>query len=202
MCSTSAYGPSPRARGRRDRCPRRARARGPIPASTGETRPLPWTHRASPAHPREHGGDREAGREGVPVYGPSPRARGRLRLDSTGERAQGPIPASTGETSGSAPATRRCGAHPREHGGDCRPEGSVLSDKGPSPRARGRLTVRLMGGLLRGPIPASTGETLQSRLQRGRCWAHPREHGGDSCGALASASHGGPSPRARGRRLR
>ena len=74
--------------------------------------------------------------------------------------------------------------------------------EGPSPHARGRLVRCRQRARRQGTIPARAGETAPTpnRARTGR--DHPRTRGGDPSRRKRSCGRSGPSPHARGRRVR
>ena len=95
---------------------------------------------------------------------------------------------------------RSTGRSPRARG---RHRGVQVLDPwyGRSPRARGRRLVRGAREGLRGPIPASAGETRTPTCRRSATGADPRERGGDVVYRPRVDPTTGRSPRARGRPL-
>ena len=69
---------------------------------------------------------------------------------------------------------------------------------GPSPRARGSLTVVDRPRVNAGSIPAGAGEPSIPRMRRTLARVHPRGRGGADTYAEFKAALAGPSPRARG----
>ncbi len=132
---------------------------GPIPAGTGET----WIHSStgslSGAYPRRHGGNMR----GHPIYAPleglSPQARGKPSNMVVTPGNSGPIPAGTGETVFLCFLFFVLRAYPRRHGGNSTILRIDAELSGLSPQARGKLIRLHVLKIIRGPIPAGTGET-------------------------------------------
>ncbi len=194
-------GPSPRVRGKpRRRSPAGASGRS-IPASAGETmwRCSFWI--ASTVHPRECGGNCGALVCAVVIWGPSPRVRGKQLLAPVGIESGRSIPASAGETAAHTARQSAASVHPRECGGNRRAARCPPPGPGPSPRVRGKRRIcrrKPSGG---GSIPASAGETRESRVIASPERVHPRECGGNFRKMRRVHYDVGPSPRVRGKQL-
>ena len=188
-------GPSPRARGKLTfLLPHRTR-RGTIPAGAGETGDCARGGRGGGDHPRGRGGNIGKGSCCLAHWGPSPRARGKLRRRTKPHTCLGTIPAGAGETA------RLCGQwdHPRGRGGNALRARCNWSKGGPSPRARGKLISyrRSVGDV--GTIPAGAGETGRRAEESREAGDHPRGRGGNAPARRCPAQTWGPSPRARGK---
>ena len=134
------------------------------------------------------------------TWGPSPRARGRHEPPRLRQALKRSIPAGAGETQRVAHFPQLVGVHPRGRGGD---RGGFVHhgcSPGPSPRARGRLSVPRYPGNADGSIPAVAGETTRAPAPVVLRRVHPRGRGGDSAMNDTAMARAGPSPRARGRR--
>ena len=189
MASMST-GSSPRVRGRQgfrwgDQC----RA-GLIPACAGQTarrRAFPGWCRA---HPRVCGADKPGCKAGQSPSGSSPRVRGRRCRQLVLADRGGLIPACAGQTAKPPPHKRGLMTHPRVCGADGRdlPEGR--SDRGSSPRVRGRRSSLIRLSPAWGLIPACAGQTGALVTGGAHAGAHPRvcgadcEHGGCSSGVF------------------
>ena len=90
--------------------------------------------------------------------------------------------------------------HPRERGGSSETSQMWSIVKGPSPRARGKLTRVDLAGNYEGSIPASAGEAARQADRRCISRVHPRERGGSLQLKYTKKRDKGPSPRARGKR--
>ena len=113
----------------------------------------------------------------------------------------GPIPAGTGETCFGGASINLIRAYPRRHGGNAYPPAHKRYCSGLSPQARGKQPSS-MGQLqdLR-PIPAGTGETLDTFVYGIAIGAYPRRHGGNFPLADLPGRTVGLSPQARGKRV-
>ena len=154
-------GLSPRARGKRRQTSRAAVRLGPIPASAGETVASDKLIRGIGAYPRERGGNPRIGVAKPAPKGLSPRARGKHNFNPRARPCDGPIPASAGETFIIALRIGCVWAYPRERGGNFETGRKSAPIAGLSPRARGKPNVPSWCSLLKGPIPASAGETIR-----------------------------------------
>ena len=150
-------------------------------------------------HPRSRGGNPAAVRSARPSVGPSPLARGKHALHGLQNRILGTIPARAGETLTGMLAAHRSRDHPRSRGGNNEQTTSFLSDKGPSPLARGKLFGSGAVTPRSGTIPARAGETSRRYRLRSRAQDHPRSRGGNTSSCAPSVSTKGPSPLARGK---
>ncbi len=212
-------GPSPRARGSRERSLAQGPRFGSIPASAGEPQRLRHPGVGRGVHPRERGGARASECAICAALGPSPRARGSQLGHRRGIELDGSIPASAGEPGRSMCRRTLHWVHPRERGGARSGARPAIACAGPSPRARGSLPLLRSKELRHGSIPASAGEPHQGEVYDGARGVHPRERGGaGSCrwrrlgrrGSIPASAgeprragpirnqHVGPSPRARG----
>ena len=132
-------GLSPLARGNpRKPLPNR-RARGPIPARTGQPAFACWNAMLWWAYPRSHGATALrfflAGRAG----GLSPLARGNQKLLGALAGLKGPIPARTGQPQSWRPRRPAKAAYPRSHGATFFSRAWQVERRGLSPLARGNL---------------------------------------------------------------
>ena len=153
--------------------------------------------------------------------GPSPRTRGKPVADVPELMRARSIPANAGKLCGQPQARQRrrsipanagearllrwrhrgAEVHPRERGGSIIWTPEPLSQPGPSPRTRGKLSNRCSPRCHSGSIPANAGEAALCDLLRLREKVHPRERGGSTCCRHAGARYVGPSPRTRGKRF-
>ncbi len=90
---------------------------GSIPACTGEPTGEPVPKWSKGVYPRMHGGTRGRKRPSWLQGGLSPHARGNLVLVEGEKKAEGSIPACTGEPGPPVRRTRPVGVYPRMHGG-------------------------------------------------------------------------------------
>ena len=131
--------------------------------------------------------------------GLSPRARGKLRLETRLFLATGPIPACAGETGQTFFFFFSWGAYPRVRGGNRGGKRRTRKGWGLSPRARGKLPRTCLSKPRRGPIPACAGETLFSPAAGTKSRAYPRVRGGNEDSDFVRRPAEGLSPRARGK---
>ncbi len=199
--ATAPLGLSPRVRGKPLDDPDEADGGGPIPASAGETEQILRTHLLPRAYPRECGGNAADSRGDIPVWGLSPRVRGKQQAAALVHPRRGPIPASAGETPWTAVSNALARAYPRECGGNREIHFWVGGLAGLSPRVRGKRKVAGKMSINLGPIPASAGETRAGSAPGCAFWAYPRECGGNQMKRLAIGLMGGLSPRVRGKRI-
>ena len=138
-------------------------------------------------------------RIGRPWLGLSPRVRGKPLVPAIYRAADGPIPASAGETWRKPTGFWLKRAYPRECGGNADGKMALEVEQGLSPRVRGKHVAARHGPIAPGPIPASAGETSSfvSRILTG--WAYPRECGGNQRLASVCRAQWGLSPRVRGK---
>ena len=198
----SGHGPSPRARGIRERGSRRDRSDGSIPASAGNPHSITSSIARTTVHPRERGESRGAADQFVLFGGPSPRARG-IPAGRGGPASRcGSIPASAGNPSTRPPAATARPVHPRERGESAPTAAPGTAFDGPSPRARGihDAAEAYTGDI--GSIPASAGNPRPQRWPARPHGVHPRERGESLQPVVPGQYNPGPSPRARGILLR
>ena len=125
------------------------------------------------------GGDCQLSSRMIGCQGPSPRGRGRRLRLLPSPIAVGTIPAWAGETMRLAIRASPKRDHPRVGGGDTNWSMSIWCLRGPSPRGRGRPSLRSQQGDNLGTIPAWAGETHQASRFQASCRDHPRVGGGD-----------------------
>ena len=192
-------GPSPRVRGKlQQSCHGHLLFRS-IPARAGETIARVCSVLEVPVHPRACGGNLIRRRTLIPVTGPSPRVRGKPKLEPGHRRRGRSIPARAGETSGCRRARGFPTVHPRACGGNKRATWAALLYEGPSPRVRGKLQQLPAERGIEGSIPARAGETAGARTPGSCCAVHPRACGGNSPETAVTTAMAGPSPRVRGK---
>ena len=197
----SAWGSSPRVRGKPCLSRTRSTSMGLIPACAGKTAWPPRAEGAETAHPRVCGENVSTRYGHVEAPGSSPRVRGKQELGDLPHGRVGLIPACAGKTGRSDHATTPPPAHPRvcgENGGDLlAPPGA----RGSSPRVRGKPPTAQRSAREGGLIPACAGKTGWRRGRRCGGWAHPRVCGENTrCGAAGPLVFGS-SPRVRGKRV-
>ena len=195
---STAYGPSPLARGTRLTDTPRPQSGRSIPARAGNTvRPTLPAHRRS-VHPRSRGEHFTLKPSIVPGPGPSPLARGTLAPAPCSRWVQRSIPARAGNTSGLAPASAYPSVHPRSRGEHVHYCARVAPCGGPSPLARGTPDPGRRGKSPGRSIPARAGNTLMLLRPPAPGTVHPRSRGEHQDPDLDNSISAGPSPLARG----
>ena len=179
-CGQLDLGPSPRARGSRNRTSRPSPASGSIPAGAGKP------SRRGPST--------------TPARGPSPRARGSRQDKAAPVKAPRSIPAGAGKPPPDTTARGRPTVHPRGRGEADDRQRHVQPDTGPSPRARGSRRARPCPSWPPRSIPAGAGKPWRGYLAGDLYRVHPRGRGEAAVAAFSAACRVGPSPRARGSR--
>ena len=167
---TTAWGSSPRVRGklRIDARPRPCTRL--IPACAGKTKSKPTESSPKWAHPRVCGENVLLRVRTQPVGGSSPRVRGKPQIASYPPSTPRLIPACAGKTAGAGVGRLPRPAHPRVCGENFQLRCSTLFDPGSSPRVRGKLNHYSLRRNPRRLIPACAGKTrliLQPRVERG-----------------------------------
>ena len=217
----SVAGSSPRVRGKRlRRLARHSRGRL-IPACAGKTAPVPTLMVSSTAHPRVCGENILMDINKLLLGGSSPRVRGKPWGYPPGTLVTWLIPACAGKTSSELRRSRPTAAHPRVCGENLVLGGRAWGWVGSSPRVRGKLGLgaqrpprrgsspRVRGKPGRAPahpvrlglIPACAGKTGRRGYALRAYPAHPRVCGENLNRMWQIASHGGSSPRVRGKPL-
>ena len=135
-------------------------------------------------------------------WGLSPQARGKLTQAFISLFAEGPIPASAGETTACSASNTGLRAYPRKRGGNKITHTCLSDSPGLSPQARGKLEQNPAFQHLQGPIPASAGETSAKSNTAQVPWAYPRKRGGNRNTKGGATLSRGLSPQARGKRVR
>ena len=172
-------GPSPRVRGKRLRPEGSELVGGSIPACAGETDlPDPLVEPVG-VHPRVCGGNTALNGHPLPMYGPSPRVRGKHFETEGCAMDIRSIPACAGETRWGHEDRSRRQVHP--------------------PRVRGKPASGSGDQFRRGSIPACAGETWRGAPPRLPPGVHPRVCGGNQPSANDAMWSWGPSPRVRGK---
>ena len=150
-------------------------------------------------HPREYGENLTTTRLHRNLRGPSPRIRGKYYARRTDQVQIGTIPANTGKIFSSHFLPLLAADHPREYGENFTRGVRYIWPFGPSPRIRGKYSLRVVRFGHPRTIPANTGKInphAQSHLQR---WDHPREYGENDFPPHFAVLAPGPSPRIRGK---
>ena len=195
-------GPSPLARGSPPQGLTGRLGPGSIPARAGQPPGRVAYLNPCRVHPRSRGAAYLLHQEFPLMWGPSPLARGSLGRYQQGHNITGSIPARAGQ-----PITGQCercgqGVHPRSRGAAADTEAfdSLLS--GPSPLARGSRPCAGNGEPSKRSIPARAGQpsgALWATLPAG---VHPRTRRAATEKIDGTNAQVGPSPLARGSRLR
>ena len=116
-----------------------------------------------------------------------------------GDTASGLIPAHAGKTDLRGGGAHERGAHPRSRGENqvLRSAGSGVA--GSSPLTRGKRRASPQELRRPGLIPAHAGKTVDSCLDCGAVWAHPRSRGENARHSPFSSRPAGSSPLTRGK---
>ena len=130
--------------------------------------------------------------------GSSPHARGALETVKSRGGGPGIIPACAGSTCAACLWCRHTRDHPRMRGEHSRIASPGVYSVGSSPHARGARDGAVERRALQGIIPACAGSTALLSGLRISLQDHPRMRGEHLSARLASATHGGSSPHARG----
>ena len=195
-------GPSPLARGKRSRSQRPAFGVGTIPARAGETEYWRLFLAFERDHPRSRGGNTGNLRIHSFPYGPSPLARGKRRQGAGTGVSRRTIPARAGETAPNDYIELGTRDHPRSRGGNMPWPKTHYLFQGPSPLARGKRWLMRLAWMTSGTIPARAGETVSHEAIDPHLGDHPRSRGGNCQRLTVDDRYQGPSPLARGKRIR
>ncbi len=191
-------GPSPRVRGAVARALTDQPHLGTIPAGAGSSPSSPLRPALSWDHLRGRGEQSSFVRPPFGSSGPSPRARGAVKLAYLALITTGTIPAGAGSRCRAARTAAAPRDHPRGRGEQWAENGRMTQAEGPSPRVRGADTLRKPVEVRVGTIPAGAGSRHR---RRPRCWwgrDHPRGCGEQPTVAELRRLGTGPSPRVRG----
>ena len=193
-------GLSPRGRGKRDEgFPINAPV-GSIPAWAGETYLGVGVTSRPQVYPRVGGGNPIIAAALVANSGLSPRGRGKPDYRGRPGGKLGSIPAWAGETNRASLDGMTDAVYPRVGGGNPQRQRKERQAGGLSPRGRGKRRSAARSGQGLRSIPAWAGETAVVRLQGNLHRVYPRVGGGNLDPSFAPRSHGGLSPRGRGKR--
>ena len=171
-----------------------------IPACAGKTMPCRRTTFGSGAHPRVCGENKGTGPASQRALGSSPRVRGKQLAKALEPHAGRLIPACAGKTACKRHCRTRFKAHPRVCGENSTTQIQTHTDRGSSPRVRGKRTCRVPFVLGCGLIPACAGKTVGSGRYQVTGTAHPRVCGENSFQSALISQSSGSSPRVRGKR--
>ncbi len=193
-----APGPSPLARGSRQRKFRSVDGRGSIPARAGQPETSRRDDGLPGVHPRSRGAAFASEIGLLTPEGPSPLARG-----SRGGRVNalchaGSIPARAGQPQPAISLRVMPRVHPRSRGAAARARRWTPSARGPSPLARGSPLAITALHLRSGSIPARAGQPECNRRRTPCRGVHPRSRGAAWWSTASTWPSWGPSPLARG----
>ena len=173
-------GSSPRVRGTRDGAGRHHPCARIIPAGAGDTTSdAPLLSEASD-HPRGCGGHAKSALHVGAKRGSSPRVRGTLYPQRSGQSRWRIIPAGAGDTIHSLQQRGSPTDHPRGCGGHAVEHVAGVANCGSSPRVRGTRDGSLRVGGERRIIPAGAGDTISGASSLSVAADHPRGCGGHS----------------------
>ena len=136
-----------------------------------------------------------------PALGSSPRVRGKLHENAWFPVVVGLIPACAGKTPTSAPTGRCARAHPRVCGENTSSASVIWSQRGSSPRVRGKRPARSCNATSAWLIPACAGKTDLGGDGGVACQAHPRVCGENTRMIPTTTGASGSSPRVRGKQI-
>ena len=153
----------------------------------------------SRAHPRVGGENAVRIASLVPVWGSSPRGRGKRDVVPPGGVHEGLIPAWSGKTECVPVVLDLQGAHPRVGGENWKRSIPNRLLPGSSPRGRGKQNFWSTVLQPLGLIPAWAGKTGESQKGKGRTRAHPRVGGENIATEVFGGIVSGSSPRGRGK---
>ena len=193
------HGSSPRGRGKLAERDGGGRGVGLIPARAGKTSGSQTRAGASRAHPRAGGENPGQMGAGIVGAGSSPRGRGKRYVSEDGLTNGRLIPARAGKTWNTGIRIVPSWAHPRAGGENEALAASDATDKGSSPRGRGKRAGKVGITLDAGLIPARAGKTRRARGFAGSVEAHPRAGGENTARAPTASLTAGSSPRGRGK---
>ena len=174
-------------------------AGGSIPAWAGETGDLRQGRRTHRVYPRVGGGNVGILDVGMRSVGLSPRGRGKRGVLRRGGRQRRSIPAWAGETEARCSAGKPTAVYPRVGGGNANTANTPTTERGLSPRGRGKLPRRSHPDAPLRSIPAWAGETPPSRTRSRSREVYPRVGGGNSSVDTPRSVVDGLSPRGRGK---
>ena len=170
-------GSSPRARGTHGAARLNGRQGRFIPASAGNTAATSPPKNRPAVHPRERGEHMVAHFEKIAPSGSSPRARGTRELRDRDADLRRFIPASAGNTPVKVNSSIGVSVHPRERGEHQYRPLPPSGPRGSSPRARGTQRPDVWHPRAQRFIPASAGNTVDTRPLATATTVHPRERG-------------------------
>ena len=192
-------GSSPRVRGKQRVSCCVPSSCGLIPARAGKTPHGVGVGVERRAHPRACGENvrRALGKRGQ--WGSSPRVRGKLGVLGGEAEERGLIPACAGKTTSPTPCGSTGRAHPRVCGENLLASALAAWWLGSSPRVRGKRQELEAVDEQPRLIPACAGKTGSWPVRPPRRPAHPRVCGENEYLLMLTSSHGGSSPRVRGK---
>ena len=192
-------GSSPRVRGKRT-WPRSRWARSRIiPARAGQTLTSRTGDAKGPDHPRACGANISLQMSRTMPHGSSPRVRGKPVGAATVRVRRRIIPARAGQTTSITLTVKRDTDHPRACGANGRHRPGHRTQRGSSPRVRGKRPSGKHGITHPRIIPARAGQTGHRRPRAGREPDHPRACGANEWVWRSYLHTRGSSPRVRGK---
>ena len=199
MAAITAYGSSPRMRGKHQHRTAWRTSRWIIPAHAGQTGVAPCEWVAGSDHPRACGANGRAPLIVSEAGGSSPRMRGKHQVHLLAVAGDRIIPAHAGQTRSRRSALNTSSDHPRACGANQTDVGGGQSLYGSSPRMRGKLhqphrTLRFLR-----IIPAHAGQTWSIASWRDTPADHPRACGANCMVMSSRVARSGSSPRMRGK---
>ena len=180
------WGLSPRVRGKPPTAARAHHRPGSIPACAGEALSCLTSRNSGRVYPRVCGGSPGQPDATQDAPGLSPRVRGKLWRASPIDQPPGSIPACAGEAWDAGSAAGQRPVYPRVCGGSSALSAFRKSERGLSPRVRGKPRHRVSVGVLCWSIPACAGEAVLHRSPTPAAEVYPRVCGGSAVKLLAS----------------
>jgi len=152
-------GPSPRAWGKREAFRPEPQNIGTIPTGVGKTQPDRPPATCTPDHPHGRGENSAICAASLALAGPSPRAWGKRLVCPVWPFRTRTIPTGVGKTGSSSTTSRARSDHPHGRGENRRSSYRGYAQRGPSPRAWGKLKLTDELDWALGTIPTGVGKT-------------------------------------------
>src|SRR5581483_629050 len=195
----AAYGPPPRAWGRRRPDPFVSDVGRSTPTRVGTTpEQFQWS-RPVPVHPHARGDDVFGSDGASGQVGPPPRAWGRRRPGQRDGRDGRSTPTRVGTTPSAPRRPRSWPVHPHARGDDVSVGAWALGRTGPPPRAWGRQRRKEVSGFDCRSTPTRVGTTKTRGTETTSRTVHPHARGDDAYTNPGYVFEHGPPPRAWGR---